>query len=205
MIHDVLNGCIIGFASAAYIGPICILCIQRTLISGFFSGAITGLGCAVAEMLLGVLAGFSISSLNQVLADYQIQFQIVSGLFLCYVGYRIARQVPVVRSPKKPMPTNLFNHYSSTFLLAIANPLPTFVLFALFINTKSTDLAHVWQPLVIGLGIFLGEMLWWLPLSGACHQLRSKFPQFKLHWLNRFSGSAIACFGFILIGRSIVL
>jgi threonine/homoserine/homoserine lactone efflux protein len=44
-----LKGILIGFAIAAPVGPIGLLCIQRTLARGRWSGVISGLGAASAD------------------------------------------------------------------------------------------------------------------------------------------------------------
>ena len=41
-----LRGLILGFAIAAPVGPIGVLCIRRTLADGWLTGLLTGLGAA---------------------------------------------------------------------------------------------------------------------------------------------------------------
>ena len=49
MLALLLKGLIIGFAIAAPVGPIGVLCIQRSLQDGFRVGLMTGMGAAVAD------------------------------------------------------------------------------------------------------------------------------------------------------------
>ena len=51
-----LAGAGIGFSVAAPIGPIGILCIQRTLTSGLAAGLLTGLGAATVHVAYGAVA-----------------------------------------------------------------------------------------------------------------------------------------------------
>jgi len=56
-----LKGLIIGFAIAAPVGPIGILCIHRSLHDGFKIGLMTGLGAALADGVYGLIAGFGLA------------------------------------------------------------------------------------------------------------------------------------------------
>ena len=47
----IIKGLILGFSVAAPIGPIGILCINRCLRNGFWSGLSTGMGAASADVI----------------------------------------------------------------------------------------------------------------------------------------------------------
>ena len=53
----------IGFSIAAPVGPIGMLCIQRSLSRGFRSGLATGLGAACADMIYGLLGALGIAGI----------------------------------------------------------------------------------------------------------------------------------------------
>jgi threonine/homoserine/homoserine lactone efflux protein len=55
MLSLLLKGLIIGFAIAAPVGPIGILCIQRSLREGFKVGVLTGMGAATADVSMASL------------------------------------------------------------------------------------------------------------------------------------------------------
>ena len=48
-----LEGVVIGFAVAAPVGPIGVLCIRRTLTDGRAAGLVSGLGAATADAAYG--------------------------------------------------------------------------------------------------------------------------------------------------------
>ncbi|MDD4952426.1 MAG: lysine transporter LysE, partial [Desulfovibrionaceae bacterium] len=56
-----LKGLAIGLSISAPVGPIGLLCIQRTLAGGRRSGLASGLGAAVADTFYGCVAGFGLS------------------------------------------------------------------------------------------------------------------------------------------------
>jgi len=66
-----MGGIIVGLMIAMPVGPVNILCIQRTLEAGWKSGVISGLGAAAADMLYGGIAGFSITLVVQFLVRQQ--------------------------------------------------------------------------------------------------------------------------------------
>jgi len=53
-----IQGLLMGFSVAAVVGPIGILCIQRTMHNGFRYGLVTGLGAATADALYGSISAF---------------------------------------------------------------------------------------------------------------------------------------------------
>src|SRR5579872_6395957 len=98
MITLFIKGLIIGFAIAAPVGPIGILCIQRSLHDGFKIGLMTGMGAALADGTYGLIAGFGLTAISSMLITYQFWIQIIGGLFLFYLGIKILLTPPRDRS-----------------------------------------------------------------------------------------------------------
>ena len=57
-----LKSALIGLSIAAPVGPIGLLCIQRTLDHGPRVGLATGLGAAVADALYGAIGAFGVTA-----------------------------------------------------------------------------------------------------------------------------------------------
>ena len=49
------KGLILGFSVAAPVGPIGVLCINRTINKSYVSGLVTGLGAATADLIYSLL------------------------------------------------------------------------------------------------------------------------------------------------------
>ena len=81
-----IKGFIIGISIAAPVGPIGILCIQRTLTGGKIYGLITGLGAATADAVYGSMAAFGLTFISNFLVQQQYWFRLLGGIFLCYLG-----------------------------------------------------------------------------------------------------------------------
>ena len=73
-----LRGIMLGFAIAAPVGPIGLLCIRRTLAHGWRAGFVSGLGAATADTMYGLLAAFGIT----VLATFQQPAAVIGGFLL---------------------------------------------------------------------------------------------------------------------------
>ena len=93
-----LKGLAIGFAIAAPVGPIGVLCIRRTLAEGRLIGFLSGLGAATADMSYGAVAAFGLTAVKDALITQQIWLRVVGGLFLIYLGNRTFLSKPAVNS-----------------------------------------------------------------------------------------------------------
>src|SRR5215218_4462513 len=80
----IFRGFILGFAIAAPVGPIGLLCIQRTLNQGQPVGLASGLGAATADAFYGAVAAFGLTLVSAFLIEQQFWLALLGGLFLCY-------------------------------------------------------------------------------------------------------------------------
>ncbi len=115
------KGLIIGFSIAAPVGPVGILCIRRSLSQGYLVGLFTGLGAATADALYGFIAGFGLTIISNILVNQQMEFKLMGGLFLCYLGLKIALEKPTQQSANPS--GKIISAYASTFFLTIKNPM----------------------------------------------------------------------------------
>src|SRR5579862_9592425 len=81
-----LRGLAAGLIIAAPVGPVNVLCIQRTLEKGWRSGIVSGLGAAFADTLYGGIAGFGISLVINFLIREVFWFRLIGGIVLMGIG-----------------------------------------------------------------------------------------------------------------------
>ena len=67
-------------------GPIGILCVQRTLNKGRHSGFFTGVGAAASDLFYCLLTGLGISLVTDFIADHVNSLQIVGSIILIVCG-----------------------------------------------------------------------------------------------------------------------
>lgn len=195
-----VRGLLIGLSVAAAVGPMSILCIQRTVHRGFLYGLVSGLGVATADGLYGCIAGFGLTVIATFLVNQQGWIRGLGGLFLIYLGCRTLLTRPAERAVAVAKATNFIGAYASTFLLTLTNPLTILSFVAIFAGIgvgggQNSPLA----ALLVVFGVFLGSAIWWLLLTGAISLLRGKFTYQWLLWINRLSGCVITLFGLLAL------
>lgn len=199
-----LKGFIIGFAIAAPVGPIGVLCIQRSLHDGFKIGLMTGLGAAVADGTYGLIAGFGLTALSSFLISQQFMIQIIGGLFLIYLGIKLFITKPCDQSIDNGDRSS-WHALGTTYLLTIANPATILSFVAVFaglgLGTTHPDVLHA---LMLVIGITVGSAIWWLFLSGFVAMiLHHRLNASMMQWINRLSGIIILSFGVFSVFVSI--
>ena len=191
-----LKGFILGFSVAAPVGPIGLLCIQRTLARGRLHGFVSGLGAASADTLFGLVAALGLSAITAFLLGLQFWLQVGGGLFLLWLGARtlLAKPATTTRGPADD--GGLAAAYLSILLLTLANPATILSFFAVFaglgISTAGGS-APAAFPLVAG--VFLGSAAWWLLLSILAGLLRGHLTDGRMRIVNLIAGISILSLG----------
>ncbi len=191
------KGMLIGFAIAAPVGPIGLLCIQRTLARGRWSGVLSGLGAASADAVYGCIAGFGLASLAEGLLAWQTELRLIGGLFLPYLGGRTwLAPLAVEQARVRLTRAGLLGDYLSTLGLTLTNPVTILAFLGIFAGLGLAGGAGNFAMAgVLVLGVFAGSLLWWLLLAGGVGLLRGRLSPSVLRWINRASGLLIAGFG----------
>ncbi len=194
-----LKGMGLGISIAAPVGPIGVLCIQRTLKKGFSSGIISGLGAATADLLYGSLTGFGALWLGNHLVQIQTPLRLVGGAVLILLGIRAFFQ-----KEKEAATTSgsrgLAGDYLSTFLLTLTNPITIFSFAAVYGGLGlSAGETSTWQMALLVLGVFIGSIAWWLTLSGLVSLLRGRLKPLFYTVINKVAGLVLIGFGISLI------
>ncbi|MBI1800003.1 MAG: LysE family transporter [Chloroflexi bacterium] len=196
----VLNGLIIGFAIAAPVGPIGVLCIRRTLADGRVTGLLCGLGAATADALYACVAGFGLTAVSSLRVSQQWVLRVSGGAFLLYLGIRTFAGKPA-RTAAQASGAGLMGAYLSTLALTLTNP-ATIITFAVIfagLGVAQEARGNYAAAAMLVLGVFFGSALWWLILSGGVSLLQSRFTPQNLRWVNRLSGAVIAGLGLIAL------
>ena len=189
-----LKGLIVGLIVSAPMGPIGVLCVQKTINKGRFQGFMSGLGAATADTSYAVLAAFGVTFITDFLTEHQLFFQIAGVATLLYLGFKMLLKNPIgeyryYRSPKR---SGLIGDYISVFFLTASNPLTIIFFGAAFsmLNLMSDGNSfNDGMPLVSG--ILCGAVLWWFTLTYVVDIFRKHFRLRSIVWLNRISGIII--------------
>ena len=191
----------LGFSIAAPVGPIGVLCIQRTLKKGFSSGFVSGLGAATADLFYGSLAGFGALWLGNHLVKIQTPLRVIGGGVLILLGIRAFFQKEK-NAAEAESSAHLAEDYISTLLLTLTNPITIFSFAAVYGGLGlSAGETRPWQMALLVLGVFLGSIAWWLTLSSMVSLLRGRLKPVFYTIINKIAGVVLAGYGiFLLIG-----
>ena len=193
-----IKGVIIGFAIAAPVGPIGVLCIRRTLADGRLPGFVSGLGAATADAGYGAVAAFGLTLITDFLMEGASWLRLIGGAFLLFLGIRTFFARPAERAA--PVRNGgLVGAYASTLFLTLTNPTTILSFAAIFVGLGVGSTNDALSAMLLVLGVFLGSTLWWLVLSGTAGLFRAKLSAGGLRWVNRVSGTIIAAFGVLAL------
>jgi threonine/homoserine/homoserine lactone efflux protein len=190
-----IGGIIVGLMIAMPVGPVNILCIQRTIEGGWKSGVISGFGAAAADMLYGGVAGFSITLVVQFLIREQFWIRFFGGILLVVIGISYFFKRPEPLSAHNQNRGSAYSDLRSTFLLTLTNPTTVLSFLALLAALGMGNQRQWWLTVFLVVGIFCGSMAWWIVLSSIVNQFRGRFNDRTLLLMNRLAGLAIGGFG----------
>lgn len=97
-----LKGIVIGLLASIPLGPIGVLCIQRTLCKSHKAGFVSGLGAASADTLFATIALFSLTFVLSFIESYMAVIKVLGGILVIIVGMTILLKNPVGQIPEKP-------------------------------------------------------------------------------------------------------
>ncbi|MCD7972550.1 MAG: LysE family translocator [Candidatus Azobacteroides sp.] len=199
MFNTVLQGLTIGVLVSAPMGPIGLLCIQRTLNKGRWHGFLTGVGATLSDFFYALIVGIGMSFLLDFVEAHMDVLQIFGSIVLMGFGVYIFRSNPVKTLRKPKTSTNYAQDLVTSFFLTLSNPLIIVLFIGLFarFGFVSTELPPFNQ--IIGyFCIGLGALIWWFLITTLISKLRGKFNVRGLWIVNRTIG--IIVFTASLIG-----
>lgn len=194
LIESIVIGMIIGFGAAVFIGPVGVLCIDRTLKYGKRAGLVSGLGAALADGIYGILAVCSVTFVTGFLIPYQNTIRGLGSLILIGFGIKIFLE-KISKKKGDVSKKDILEDFISTFFLTFTNPITivTFISLLAVFGLKDVSKNPAEASAII-LGIFTGSILWWILVCEITCRFRPK----NLQKVNKIAGILIAGFGAIM-------
>ena len=184
------KGMIIGIVASAPMGPVGVLCVQRTLNKGRWYGFATGVGAAISDLIYAAIAGFGMSFVVDIIENPIIAYWIkVAGSILLFIfGVWTFRSNPVQQiRPVSKNKSNLVHNFITGFLVTLSNPLILFLFVAMF--GQFTFVVNNFVPQIVGyVFIVVGALLWWFGLTWLINKVRNRFDVRGIWIINRVIG-----------------
>lgn len=198
MIETILKGFIIGIIVSAPMGPIGILCVQRTLNRGRMHGFITGLGAMISDLIYATITLIGMGFVHNILEANEQLLQYIGSIVIVFFGLAIFFTNPLkILKPANSAPETRYNQdFITAFLLTLSNVAIVFLFISLFARFNYSPLDTNWFTFVVGLvSIGLGALAWWFFITTYVSKLKRYFNRQALKLFNRTVGTILIVVG----------
>jgi threonine/homoserine/homoserine lactone efflux protein len=193
------KGIIAGFIIAAPVGPVGILCVQRTLSRGMMMGLAAGLGGAAADTIFGGVAAFGLTFIADFLIRHEEWMRLGGGMLLLALGtHGCFKHVDIQPSP--PSVRGAAGDGVSAFALTVTNPITILTFSPVFLAVGAVVAPHdrtaAWTLIV---GVLAGSCVWWLVLCTLAELFRRRLSNARMRIIHRVSAMMILFFGVLVL------
>jgi threonine/homoserine/homoserine lactone efflux protein len=181
-------------------GPVGILCVQRTLNKGRWYGMVTGIGAAVSDILYAGITGFGMAFVMDFINNDQNKFylQIIGSVVLLAFGIFTWRTDPTKNMHQSGLQRgSLWYNMWTAFLVTFSNPLIVFLFMGLFAQFAFVIPEHPFEMLVGFASIVGGALLWWYGLTWLVDKIRTIFQDDGIRIINQIIGVVVIVFSVI--------
>ena len=187
------KGFIIGVVVSAPLGPVGVLCIQRTLNKGRWYGFVTGLGASLSDIAYALITGYGMSFVFDYVNKNIFYLQLFGSILLLAFGLYTFRSNPV--QSIRPVSTNrgsYFHNFITAFVVTLSNPIIILLFIGLFARLAFVSEGVLVFEAVSGyLAIALGALTWWFGITYFVNKVRKQFNLRGIWVLNRVIGSVV--------------
>lgn len=210
--EEIIKGLVVGIAVSAPVGPLGVLCIQRTLSKGKWPGVVTGLGATTSDIIYAMLVGFGMNFMMEFIDAHQYVIQFLGSIVIWFFGFKISRSKVTPRDKENyerrkkfvdesqalnKVEDGLLKDYLTAFGLCFSNPLIVFLFIGLFAQFHLFTSGNIAVELLTVLAIIAGAFVWWMILTWFVGRFKENFKERGLKILNKITGG-------ILMGAAIV-
>ena len=207
----VLKGILIGIVASAPMGPVGVLCVQRTLNKGRAYGLITGLGAAMSDILYALLTGYGLSFLYDFVHNGTAVYwmQLIGATIMFIFGVHTYRSNPMQNARNVSRnKSSLLRNCITGFFITLSNPMIILLFMALFTPFRFVLPEQTLLNQFVGyFSIFCGAMMWWAFITYVVNKLRRRFDVRGICIINKVIGAAVMIGSFagaILIATGVV-
>jgi threonine/homoserine/homoserine lactone efflux protein len=203
-IAHLLPAVALGLCVAIPFGPIGLMCVQRTLAFGIWSGVASGMGAATTHGMFSCLAVVSATVLTQMTLALHTPLRITGGIVLVLMGLRtifVSTGAAHGSTCEDPTCRGLLSAYTSTLLIAAANPMTILPYFGVTSALDTGKPLIMDRALATPIGVMLGSASWYLFLALGTNTMFRSLQKAALDWFNRLTGILLMTLGASLCAR----
>lgn len=197
------KGVLIGILVSAPMGPVGVLCVQRTLNKGRWFGFVTGIGACLSDFIYALITGLGMSFVMDFISNshYRYILQISASVILMLFGLYSFRSNPMknVHVSNKNTKGSLVHNGVTAFLVTFSNPLIIMLMMGLFAQFAFIIPDHPFEMSVGFFGIIAGAMLWWYGLTWLVDKIRAVFDTNGIQIINKVVGSIVIIMSIIVL------
>lgn len=200
MIETIINGFIIGIIVSAPMGPIGILCVQRTLSRGRLHGLVSGLGAMVSDLLYASITLIGIGFVDNFMKQNEQLLQSFGSVIIILFGLGIffTNPIKILKPNSNTTETRYYQDFATAFLLTFSNVAIIFLFISLFARFQYNPLDTGWLQFTVGMiSIGLGALAWWFFITSYVSKLKRYFNRQLLKFFNRTVGVILIILGFV--------
>ena len=187
------TGFIIGVLVSAPMGPIGMLCVQRTLSKGRWHGFFSGLGATLSDVIYAAITGLSVGLIMDIIEAYQKPIELFGSIVLGIFGVFIIRSNPEKNLKNSgESKSSYVQDFVTSFLLTFSNILIVLLFLGLFARFTFALPTNSFWGIINGLGgIAAGAVVWWFVITYLVSKMHRWFNIRGIILLNRIVGLII--------------
>ena len=202
ILDTIFKGLIIGILASAPMGPVGILCVQRTLNKGRWYGFVTGIGATASDLFYALITGFGMSFVMDLINNAQNRFilQITGSIMLLIFGVLSFRSNPTRNMHHSGTTKGTYIHNGVTaFLVTLSNPLIILLFMACFAQLAFILPGRPVEMCIGYLSLVGGALLWWYGLTWLVDKIRNIFEDYGIILINKVIGTIVIIFSVIVL------
>jgi len=201
-IFDIIyKGFLIGIFASIPLGPIALLCIQRTLNKGQWHGFFSGAGAALSDIFYAGIVSLGMGLIIDFITKNEYPLKIAGSVMMMFFGIYVFRSNPFKRLHEpKESDNSYWQNTISVFFLTLPNPLMIFLFIALFARFNFIAPEEKLFSILLGLlSILAGALSWWFLITFLVGKLHKKINLRVLWVLNKVFGTVIVLLSIYLL------
>lgn len=208
MLEVIYKGIIIGIIVSAPMGPIGILCVQRTLNRGRLHGLASGLGAMVSDLIYASITLIGLGFMDNFLNNNQILIQVIGSIVIILFGVALFYTNPlkVMKTTTNSIDTRYKHDFITAFFLTLSNAAIIFLFISLYARFQYNPLERNWFTFAVGmLSIGIGALAWWFFITTYVSKLKRYFNRQSLKFFNRVVGIVLILLGVLgAVGATVI-